>query len=265
MLKAEGHDLHVLLVEDNAVYRGISSKLLLFNDHVKEVFTASNVDEMWRIVKENKKINCLVLDFNLGTNSITGIQAYTMLQSQGYDLPAIILTGEDVDAFESYMVGIVDVVSKGLLYDFNRINMAINKLQRYSFFKEVQNSNGVVIPTFNGGTLKQLLGSQVLYIETQTPGCLIHIKGKAEPCQTDFSLKVYEEFLENTNFMKLSRFHLVNVEHISSYDDEEEITLSDGTKLIISSEGKRLVKLLLNSNGTFKRILEPFMTLKPVH
>lgn len=236
--------LNVLVVDDSAANRSLAKMIFQYNPAVKTVETACDYHDMMKLIRSNPEINCLILDFNLGKNSLNGIQAYTMLQSQGFDLPAILLTGEDVDAFESYTVGIVDVLNKGLLYDFKRIGASLEKISQYSFYKEVRNSGGMVIPAFNG-KINQFLASQVVFIESQSPGSLIQIAGEKVQYQSDYSLKIYEDYLKDTCFIRISRFHIVNANHIRFYDEKDTITVTGGKCITISAESRNLLKMIM--------------------
>lgn len=243
LLKTETK-LNVLVVDDSATNRSLAKMIFQYNPAVKKIDTACDYQDMMNQIRTKPDINCLILDFNLGKNSLNGIQSYTMLQSQGFDIPAILLTGEDVDAFESYTVGIVDVLNKGFLYDFKRIGAALQKINQYSFYKDVRNSGGLVVPVFNG-KIKQFLASQVVFIESQSPGSLVHVVEEKAPRQSEYTLKIYDVFLKDTCFLKLSRYHIVNANHIRFYDDKDTITVTGGKCITISAESRNLVKMIM--------------------
>ncbi|MGC5326961.1 LytR/AlgR family response regulator transcription factor [Brevibacillus sp. SYSU BS000544] len=246
-------ELSVLVVDDWDIHRRIAVSLLEHFPFVSQVSTAKSADEMIRKVKENPDINCLVIDVNLGEYSLNGIQAYSILLDEGYNIPAILITGENVDAFDSYTVGVIDVISKRFLYDFKRIKRAFENLQQYYFFKEFKESGGIFIPAYDGHTIiHQFLAAEVLYIESKSPGCLIHTIKQNEPVPSGASLRSYEEFLDehNSRFEKLSRFHLVNTSHIKEFNGQDEITLTDGHVVTISNCSKKLVMNMTKKKTT---------------
>jgi len=245
MLNIAPKELHVLIVDDWEVHHTTAKAILSHLSHVRSIHSAYSADEMIKMVSENEDINCLIIDFDLGKDSLNGIQAYSILQDIGYDIPAIMVTGNDIDAYQSYTVGIVDVVSKKFLYDFKRLKQAFERLQQHSLYKEFLDSGSPFIPVYDGHTHYQFLASEVLYIQSHSPGCYIHTTRQADPIFSEASLKSYEEFLQNSRFEKLSRFHLVNTAHIQRFNGKDEITLTGGRVIQISSENKKYVMKMI--------------------
>lgn len=51
-------------------------------------------------------------------------------------------------------------------------------------------------------------------------------------------LKEVNQLLADEYFIRIHRSHLINLEHIESYDDDESILMSDGTQLAVARHRK---------------------------
>jgi DNA-binding LytR/AlgR family response regulator len=241
------NEFNILIVDDFEGHRITAKRFLQRLPFINRIYTAADASEMIEVVMNHQDINTLIIDFDLGEDSLNGIQAYTILQESGYDIPAILVTGHDIDAFESYTVGIVDVISKRFFYDFKRLNQAMQRLGRYHFVQELCDNDCMYVTVYDG-KIQQFLPSEVLYIESASAKTAVYTTVRDEPFMSDFTQKSYEEYLENSKFERLSRFLLVNTDHIESFEEDKDlITLSNGTMLNISSSNRKYVRKLLGA------------------
>lgn len=238
-------EFNILIVDDFEGHRLTAKQFLKRMPFINRIYTAADASEMIEVVMNHPDINTLIIDFDLGEDSLNGIQAYTILQESGYDLPAILVTGHDIDAFESYTVGIVDVISKRFFYDFKRLNQAMQRLARYHFVQELCDNDCMYITVYDG-KIHQFLPSEVLYIETASDKSAVHTTVRDAPFMSVFTHKSYEEYLENSKFERLSRWHLVNTDHIDSFEVETNmIKMTNGVQLSVSSSNRKYLKKLM--------------------
>lgn len=224
----------VLVVDDFCLHREIARFFLTNMPDVKKVYTAKTASEMVRLIKNNPEINCLLLDVDLGDDSLNGIQTYNLLKDEGYDIPAILITDDHVDAHESYQIGIVDVVSKKYLYDFDRIKRAFHSLHNYVDYKRFVNNHGRFVPAYHE-YIQMWLAQDIISIEATKSGIEIFTTERDEPIPTTISFKSYELWLEGSAFLKVSRHQLVNTDHIVNLGEDQTITLTNGKTLKVSS------------------------------
>lgn len=87
------------------------------------------------------------------------------------------------------------------------------------------------VPILNGG-IEMVLKSQVLYLESKGPSCLLHLQG-GRRVASSCHLKHFEEQMgEAEGFYRISQTYLVNELHIQRYDPAEKyLTLRNGTAL----------------------------------
>lgn len=234
---------NVLIVDDFSGHLITTKKFLERLPFVNSIQTAKDSAEMIDAVMSDPEINALIIDYDLGENSLNGLQAYTLLQEAGYDIPAILVTGNDVDAFESYRIGIVDVVAKKFFYDFKRLNQAIHKLNNYFLLQD--QCDIMLVPAYDG-KIRQFRSADILFIEASSAKTLIYSATRPEPFYSDLTLASYEEYLADTSFEKLSRFVFVNVDHIASFDEKDGmITLTNEMKLPVSNSNRKYISKLL--------------------
>ncbi|GIO09700.1 hypothetical protein J31TS6_57280 [Brevibacillus reuszeri] len=247
MVMDSARDFHILIVDDFEGHRITAKKFLQRLSFVKSISTARDSSEMIDVVMSNPKINMLIIDFDLGEDSLNGLQAYTLIKEAGYDIPAILVTGNDVDAFDSFNIGVVDVISKKFFYDFKRLNQAIRKLNNYFYVQELCDNDLIYVPVYDG-KIRQLLPSQVIYMEPTSAKTAVYTTIQDDPFISEFSMVSYEQFLENSKIEKMSRFLLVNVDHVQAFDAQTAtITMSNGVKHSISDSNKKYVSKLLAS------------------
>lgn len=242
-------EFHILIVDDFEGHRLTAKKFLQRLPFAKSVYTASDSSEMIDVVMSNSEINMLVIDFDLGEDSLNGLQAYTLIKEAGYDIPAILVTGNDVDAFDSFNIGVVDVISKKFFYDFKRLGQAIRRINNYFYVQDF--CDRVYVPIYDG-EINQLMSSDVVYIEPVLSKTAVYTVLRDEPYYSVLTLASYEKYLEASNFEKLSRHLLVNVGHIKDFNEKEgEITLSNGAIHQVSHSYRKYVsKLLADKKST---------------
>lgn len=205
-------EVNVLIVEDHPNQRKTLIKYLRKIDKVKGIYEASNATEMFLLLEAHKDINALILDIDLGPDSDNGLEAYSSLKEE-YDIPAILLTGSQFDASLSYILGVIDVISKSLIFNFDRLTNAINKLCNYYRFKKFVDSDGTCVPIC-GDKNSVLFPQDISYIESLNGSVYVYTDYDIHP--TTLRLNFYEDILVEHNFCLVHRSFLVNLNKVES-------------------------------------------------
>jgi len=70
-----------------------------------------------------------------------------------------------------------------------------------------------------------------------------------KPLLTSHTLKEYEELLQEQNFLRVHRAHLVNSDYIASFSKEHELTMHDGSVIPVSRRKLDIIKQKLQFNN----------------
>ncbi|MGG1659465.1 LytR/AlgR family response regulator transcription factor [Brevibacillus sp. NRS-1366] len=254
-------ELNILIVEDQFEIRKLLATYVRHLPFVKTVYTAKNSDEMFTKLSEEESINALILDLDLGKESLDGLTAYNLCREFGYDLPAIVVTGEKLLAAHSYTIGITDVVTKAI--DFKRFKMALEKLKSYYQYKRFIDNDGSCIPIC-GTESHVTFPSEIMYVSSEKGKVSVHTTERKKPYATDLRLNVYASLLEGYNFIYVHRSFLVNLDKVQDVR-ENEIIMMNGDVLPISEDkigyvrrvtvNKLSIKKHRSSQGVFGNLM----------
>lgn len=98
--------------------------------------------------------------------------------------------------------------------------------------------NSLLIPTRSGD--RRVRTRDIVRCESDRNYTWFHLKG-GEKLLSSYTLGSYEEFLAETEFIRVHRSHIVNVEHVRSCSSEGSITMSDGTEIEVSRRRRQEV------------------------
>lgn len=241
--------LDILIVEDQFEIRKLLSTYVHCLPFVNSVYTAKNADEMFIKLSEEESINALILDLDLGIDSIDGITAYNLCREYGYDLPAIVVTGEKLLAAHSYTIGITDVVTKAI--DFKRLKVALEKLKNYYLYKRFIDNDGACIPIC-GERSHVTFPTEIEYIASVKGKVSVYTTEREDPYPTELRLNVYAALLDKHNFIYIHRSFLVNVSYAQEVKDNELVMLN-GHMLPISEDRIHFVKKVVENKSEPKR------------
>ncbi len=119
---------------------------------------------------------------------------------------------------------------------YNNLVQNIEKQEVRDFRLAVPSSDGVYFFTLD----------EILRLEADRNYTLIHLVGK-RPFLASKTLKHFEEMLEEFNFIRTHKSHLVNPKHITRLTHNNEfVLLSDGSRVEISRRKKEEVQQHLN-------------------
>lgn len=242
-------NLNVLIVEDQFEIRKLLATYVRHLPFVKAVFTAKNSDEMFIKLSEEDSINSLILDLDLGSDSLDGLTAYNLCREFGYDIPAIVVTGENLLASHSYTIGITDVVTKTI--DFGRFKAALEKLKNYYQYKKFIDNDGSCIPICGNESIVTY-PSEILYVSSEKGKVNVITTEREKPYRTDLRLNAYASLLEAYNFLYIHRSFLVNLSYVQEVR-ENEVVMTNGDQLPISEDKLRYVTKVIQNNLTAKK------------
>lgn len=212
-------EFNVLVVEDRENTRQVMTHYLRKLNEVSVIYEASNASEMYTQLEQHKDINVLILDIDLGEESENGLQAYSIARDEGYDIPAILVTGSQFDASLSYTLGVVDVIGKSLIFNWKRLKSSFEKLSVYFKYKKFIESKGVCVPVCGKKNLI-LFPNDISHIESMSGTVFLHdINGQVY--DSILRLNFYEDMLSNSGFMLVHRSYLVNLNKVTSYSSTE--------------------------------------------
>ncbi|MED0709518.1 LytTR family DNA-binding domain-containing protein, partial [Aneurinibacillus aneurinilyticus] len=179
------------------------------------------------------EISALFIDYQLD-GRMTGLDAYMILQQRGHTLPAVLITGEKLDANRTYDLGILDVVEKP--YTPYRIQKAFEKLHAYLSYSHFSRNGGLYVP-IHDQEIRMLMPSDILFFEAESKIVKVHTLDGV--LKTKIPLKLYEKYLQHTSFFYSHRAFLVNVKKIH-YIEGNKIHFRDTNHVAQVTDEKQL-------------------------
>lgn len=237
--------LNVVVVEDQGFQRKTLIRHLKKVPQVNTIIEASSADELYEIVIKDydKAINCLIIDVDLGEDSENGLDAYSVLVSEGYDIPAILITGSTFHASYCYQAGVIDVIEKTILFNHKRLVEALRKINTYYQFKKFHENNGVVVP-ITGEVNTVLYPSDLIYLEAMG-GLVKIVTESSEEYFSSIKLAFYEELLKKSGYLSVHRSYLINVCKVEKICDSEVI-LKNGIAVPVSRDRVKQLNDIMN-------------------
>ncbi len=239
--------LNILIVEDNNVLRNTFALYIKNISDVNKVLTANNSDEMFEALNNND-INALIIDIDLGKDSLDGVTAYALCRECGYNIPAIIITGSKVEAHQAFDIGVVDFLSKASLGDLKRLNKAIHKLKLFREWNLFHENKGIIVP-INGDLNLTVYPSEIKYITSLNGIVYVHTTRREDGFLTHLKLNFYQDILESVGFIVPHRSFVVNSAFIKEKHNDH-LKMLNGELIPISSHRQDYVdKHLLKTGG----------------
>lgn len=111
-------------------------------------------------------------------------------------------------------------------------------LEKLGLLKQLLNQQikKIALPNKDGYTLVQL--EEIIYCEAQSNYTLVYLKDGSKMMVTK-SLKYYDELLSDSNFYRVHKSYLVNVNYVKEVKQEGTLKLENGSSLPISQRSKR--------------------------
>jgi len=185
-------------------------------------------------IKEQKP-NLLFLDIQMP--DLNGMELARMLPE---GTKVIFTTAFKEYAFESYEVSALDFLLKPIRY--NKFMTAVEKAKEW-FGHQVEKaheSHEQPMPASHvsagesstiflrvDGEYRQLVLSQVLYVEGMKDYVLFYLEGQKRPVVTHLTMKSVEDMLPPSHFMRVHRSYIVALDKIRSVDRNDCIYIGD--------------------------------------
>jgi DNA-binding LytR/AlgR family response regulator len=160
-------------------------------------------------------IDLMILDINMP--ELTGLQ---LLKSLEQPPPTIMITAHPEHAVESYELDVIDYIIKPVSFD--RFLKAVNKAKE---FIELKSKSVPATPDYffikEGLRIEKINFQDILFIESLQNYSAIHTEAKKYMAL--LSLKLLEENLPASSFVKVHKSYIVNVQKINSIEGDEVI------------------------------------------
>jgi two-component system, LytTR family, response regulator len=246
--------IKVVIIEDETPARELIKNYLLDLDSVEVIAECSDGFSGLKAISA-KKPDLVILDIQMPR--LTGIELLEVLTEK----PEIIFTtAYDQFAIKAFELNAIDY----LLKPFQKrrfliaVEKAIDKIRSGTGKKEPANNLLLKMPESSppvnrvvvrkGNAINLIPVEQIRYIESQDDYVMIyHSAGKALKQQT---MKFFEENLPKTDFVRIHRSYIVNVEEIKKIEpygkDNHVAVLNSGDKLPVSRSGYKQLREDLN-------------------
>lgn len=207
-------------------------------------------------VEELPSINPDVVFLDIQLPKENGFKLFDYFPQHDFDV--IFTTAYSQYAIKAFNYSAIHYILKPI--DIAELQTAIKKLketrrnlkssEQYKVWNNVQNNNlsKIVLPTQDG--MHFIDTEDIVWCEAKSNYTLFHIIGQ-DNILVSKSLKTYEAMLDNHSFVRASRSSLINLDHIvhCSTHRKMEITMKDGSVIILSERRKALFKQIFETMG----------------
>lgn len=235
--------VNIVVCEDDKLQLELLAEFMEDTGFIKVVGLASSAEELYHVVTQlDQEVHGLVIDLHLGPGK-DGLDIYSKLKDKGIQLPAILVTGNNPSADETYNAGLLDVIIKP--YPIERLMRGLTKMYQHVKFQQFTKDGGKLVPINNKDMLMNIPPSHILYIDTD-PGRnskLNQLHVDYDIITTNIPLKRYEEYLLADDFFTINRALLVNIRRIKQINIEEKVIVFDTTETLHVIDEERLYDL----------------------
>jgi two-component system, LytTR family, response regulator len=249
--------MRTLIVDDEAHCREYLSRLITnYCSELSIVGTAKSVSEAHEyFARYNPEL--VFLDIQMPSESGFDFLDRPLVQNRK---PWIIFTtAYDQYAIKAFRYSAVDYLLKPiniqeLLEAVQKVNNRVNPTD-YSFVSEIIDQlaahrpvRKLCLPVSDGYDLAEI--DTILYFESSGSYSNVFFTNR-KPLLICKPVSYYEETLNPNRFIRVHRSYLVNLDHITSYNSDEDIlVLSDHSKILVSKRKKayllQLIKGIVN-------------------
>jgi len=243
--------LRVVIVDDEALARGLLRELLAAHADVEIVGECSNGFEAVRAVTERQP-DLLLLDVQMPK-----LDGFDVLELIGGDIPVIFVTAYDSFAIRAFDVHAVDYLLKP--FGDQRLAEALDRARARIRAREKPAVQAIVTAARSGrAPLDRVLirdradvhvipVEKIDYVESQDDYVAIRAGGRS--LLKEQTLAELETLLDPGRFVRIHRRYLLNLARLSkielSVTESRVAVLNDGTELPISRSGYARLKELL--------------------
>ena len=236
--------IKILIVDDEASARNILQLLIEKHIHVKkEIRSCESPVEALEVIKEFQP-TLLMLDIEMP--HMNGFDLLNRIGSWNFDV--IFTTAYDRYAIKAIRFSALDYLLKPV--DIPELQNAIN---RHIVKKEYQQQESLVNNLINNLQQKDANNFKLALSTTEgvfffEPGEIVRCQGENnythffftehKPLIVSKTLKEYEEILQEHDFIRAHKSHLVNKRFVKYLDKEGLLWLTDGTHIVVSRRKK---------------------------
>lgn len=222
----------IAICEDNIEQREYIKNLIIENNYFdnNEIEIFSSGENLLVAYESGLRFSIILLDMQM--NGIDGIETAKVIRKYDKNVRIVIITSIIEYAVEGYGINASDFILKPIdVLKFNKVmSSVIEKLNKEECdVYEVQMRD---ITRF-------VKLSEVLYFESDRKKVRIHCSN--EVMISNEGISEVEKRLLNSEFVRISRFYLVNMKYIKAIE-VDEINLTDGTRLKYSLNFQKVIK-----------------------
>lgn len=231
--------LSAIIVEDELDSQlSLKNMLNKFCEGIQVVATVNRVHRAVQVIKELQP-DIVFLDIELPNEK--GFALFDYFPAPSFEV--IFTTAYNQYALKAFKLSAIDYLLKPI--DIDELRNAIRLVQekksfevnqqRLEILKENLNSlnQRLALPTMEGYSFVEL--KNILYCEAQGNYTTFYLLNQ-EKIMVSKILKIYANLLQEFNFFRVSRSHLVNINHVKKYGRSKSptVTMNDGTTVNVS-------------------------------
>ncbi|PKM54605.1 MAG: hypothetical protein CVV00_07455 [Firmicutes bacterium HGW-Firmicutes-5] len=199
-------------------------------DESLDIKTYRSGEDLIHAYEEELRFSVLLLDMKM--NELDGIQTANVIRKSDKNGIIIIVTSIIEYAIEGYSIDAYDFILKPI--DEEKFYKVVGKAVR-----EVHRRTNKVYKIQTREKTKVIRLSDITYFESNKKKVLVHTK--EETYENIESISAVENCLNKDGFVRISRYYLVNVNHIMEIGNTH-LTLSSKEELKYSSKYKEILK-----------------------
>ncbi|MEM9819498.1 MAG: LytTR family DNA-binding domain-containing protein [Bacteroidota bacterium] len=236
-------NLKAIIIEDEESSRiTLRNMIVNFCQGIDIVAEAASVSAGVKAIQKHRP-DLVFLDIEMPEQN--GFKLFDYFEQPNFHV--IFTTAYDQYAVKAFRLSASDYLLKPI--DLEDLRAAVvrvknqtelsQSLQKLSVLRENLNNfySKLALPTSQGYSFVEL--SQIIYCEAQGNYTQFYLRGN-EKILVSKTLKIYDDLLQASNFFRISRSHLVNLNHVEKFGRQKSptLTLSNGQTLNLS-EGRR--------------------------
>jgi two-component system LytT family response regulator len=219
----------------------LSQKLAVFEDEL-QIVAIFNDAEKASIALLNSDIDVLFLDVEM-----PGLNGFQVLERLGtFNFEVIFTTAYDTYTLEALRLSAIDYLLKPV--DEDDLQLAITRLKKRvaekASFKEIKKEgkpkNRLALPTAEGVYIVDK--ATIIRVEAMS-NYSVFLLTDHKKIVVSKTLKEYELVLDDSNFMRINRSVIVNLDFVTKYrkGDGGTLELTDGAEIEVSPQKKELL------------------------
>jgi len=237
-------DLKAIIIEDELNSRATLYNMLTnFCEGVDVVAQAGTINEGVEFIIHHKP-NLVFLDIELPSEN--GFKLFDYFEEPDFEI--IFTTAYDQYALKAFKRSAIDYLLKPI--DLEELRNALEKAKKkkhneqsliqYKILRENLNNilRRLALPTMDGLIFVDL--DEIIHCEAQGNYTIFHLVGD-EKVMVSKTLKIYSELLEDFNFFRINRSHLINLNKVRKFGRQKSpsVTLVNGTILPLSEARRK--------------------------